>query len=275
MPVHPRTFATLHRLRHLVRRARWAGDLRTLRRLYRPTPGLQPLTIRFAGQRCRFWVRGGTIDASLAEMIIREDSEYRLPVDLAPGVIFDAGANIGATSVYFALRYPNARIFAFEPLPENLDVLHRNLEPFSDRATIIPMGLGERPGTFTYHYSDDPYNLGGGTFYRIGCDRQRSVRLPVTTIADVCQRLEIDRIDLLKLDAEGAEFDILRGMSPDMLGEVRAIVGELHSVRDWDACRLLDPTHQLGMSKRFDRACYPFVAIRRPTPPASPCRLAA
>lgn len=249
--------------RLFAHRARWAGDVRTLRRLYRPQPGLQRITARVAGVKQPFWVRGGTMDATIAELVLCDASEYRVPVDIEPEVICDVGANIGATSVYFALRYPNARIVCFEPLPENLDVLHRNLAPFADRVTIVPAGLGARPGTFTYHYSDDPANLGGGTFCGIGCDAMRSVKLPVTTLADALRACGVDKIDLLKLDAEGAEHGILLGTRRDVLANVEVVIGELHGVNDWEVCELLSGTHQLSMNKALGRSCFPFVAVRK------------
>lgn len=266
-PFSPR--ATFAAARRFVDRARWAGDLRTLRHFYRTTEGLQRLSVRFGGGRVPFWVRGGTLDAQIASRIIRDDSEYRLPIDCEPSVIFDVGANIGAASVYFALRYPEARIFAFEPLPENLDVLHRNLEPFGERVTIVPMGLGNRSGTFTYRYSGDSLNPGGGAFRGVGCDADRSVRLPVTTIADVCRTSDIDHVDVLKLDAQGAEHAVLQGMSRAMLARVEVVIGELHGVEDWALCQLLDRSHRIGLHKRLDRARCPFVATRRAQPVAS------
>lgn len=260
--------AALAATRQFIDRARWAGDLRTLRHFYRTTEGPQRLSIRFGGDRVPFWVRGGTLDAQVASQIIRDDSECRLPVESEPSVIFDVGANIGAASVYFALRYPNARVFAFEPLPEHLDVLHRNLEPFGERATIVPMGLGDRPGMFPYRYADDPLTFGGGMLQRAD-HAPRPVRLPTTTIADVCRTSGIDRIDVLKVGTSGADLALLRGMPRAMLGRVEVVVGTLRGDDAWPVCQLLERSHDVGLSKRLGEVRHSFVAVRRPQPVAS------
>ncbi len=67
-------------------------------------------------------VRGGTLDAAIFEQILCDGSEYRLPGEIEPEIIFDIGANIGASAVYFAARYPEVKVYCFEPLPEDVDV---------------------------------------------------------------------------------------------------------------------------------------------------------
>jgi FkbM family methyltransferase len=249
--------------RQLLHRLRWTADWASLWRCYRSVPGVQRLRVRFGGRVYPLHVRGGTLDLAIAQQIFCKDSEYRLPVDVSPRVIFDIGANIGAAALYFAARYPEAQIHCFEPLPDNLELLERNLAPFGSRVRIIPKGLGEREGVFSYCFSDDPRNFGGGTFQQVGCDPRRRIELPVTTLAAYCQAEGIDRIDVMKLDVEGAEYAVLRGVPADLRASIGVIVGELHGVEDWALCQLLSPTHELTLSKRLGRSCYPFTAVRR------------
>jgi FkbM family methyltransferase len=253
---------TINRFRSRRADRRWAGDRRTLRQLRRPTPGLHHLRVRFAGHNIPVTVRGGTMDLHLARQILRTDSEYRLPVHLAPRVIFDVGANIGMTALYFALTYPAARIYCFEPLPENVELLIRNTLPFADRITVIAKGIGERDGSLPYYRSNDPRNFGGGTFHRIGCDAAHPMLLPVTTVAQVCKELGIENIDVLKVDCEGAEMSVLRGTPRHILATTQAVIGELHGVEDLEVIRTMSETHRVGVNKRFDRKCYPFVALK-------------
>jgi FkbM family methyltransferase len=211
----------------------------------------------------------------LARQILCQDSEYKLPVPIDPRVIADIGANIGLTALYFAVTYPNARIFCFEPLPENINLLRLNTAPFADRITIIPKGLGQHEGVFTYHLSDDPRNFGGGAFHDLGCDPARSRHLPVTTLHQACRELHIHRIDLLKIDTEGAEWPVFRGAPPHLIENCQAIIGELHSNNDQDLLSSLSHTHHLGYSKTFHQNNYPFVAIRKQPPHLAATRLAA
>lgn len=244
----------------------WAADLPTLLALRRRGKGVRLLHVRVGNHIIPVHVRAATYDTQRARMILCDESEYRLPERIghrSPEVIFDIGANIGMTTLYFAAMFPKARIVCFEPLPENLALLEQNVAPLGDRVTIIPKGLGKCEGSFTYQMSDDPANFGGGTFHGVSCDRSRTIELPVTTISRVCDQLEIHQVDLIKIDTEGAEWSILDSTPTWLLERCHTIIGELHGVNDLDVLQLLERTHRLGYSKRIDRHAFPFVAVQR------------
>ena len=52
-------------------------------------------------------------------------SEYFFPNQLNPKIIFDIGGNIGITAVYLASIFPDAKIYTFEPLPDNFEILKK------------------------------------------------------------------------------------------------------------------------------------------------------
>jgi len=263
------------RVSQFVHRAKWSGDLATLIRFYRPVSGSYPIRARFNGGSYTLHVRGGTLDAAIFEQIVCDGSEYRLPVGIEPKIIFDVGANIGAAAVYFAARYPQAKVYCFEPLPDNIELLRRNVAVFGDQVTVVPVGLGEAPGTFEYRPSDDPANFGGGTFHGVGCTDVDSLSLPVTTLAAFCRENRIEQIDVMKIDTEGAEWSVLLGMSPQMLAGVSVLLGELHGVDDGKVISALSSTHELGYDKPISRSCYPFWAVKRPDQQAAGQCLAA
>jgi len=246
---------------------RWAGNWATLRHLIHAKTGLIDLRVRFQGATLELCVRGGTLDTQIAREVLCNDSIYRLPVKINPRVIFDVGANIGATALYYATVYPQAHIYCFEPLPENLELLRKNTACYSDRITVLPVGLGDHEGVFDYHRSNDPANLGGGTFFGVGCNPQRSIKLQVRTMASVCRELEIKSVDVFKLDAEGAELSALRGAPAGMVQQAQAVIGELHGIGDFELLQWLSHTHDVGIDKAFNRPCYPFVAIRQQAQP--------
>ena len=252
----------VHQLRRWRDDWRWAADWNTLARLHKPVAGLQELTVRIAGKSAKVWVRGNTLDPQLARQILCDDSEYKLPVPLQPKVIFDIGANIGLTTLYFASLFPEARIVCFEPLPENLELLRKNVAALGARVSVIPQGLGDREGTFSYHPSNDPKNFGGGTFQTLGCNRSQTIFLPVTTLRKVCADLNIKEVDLIKIDTEGAEWDVLQGTAPELIENCSVIIGELHSHHDSDILAKLGRSHLLAYSKPLHRHAYPFVAVR-------------
>src|SRR6266404_4664431 len=65
------------------------------------------------------------------------DLEYDFPLAKSPSVIVDAGANVGFASVFFARKYPNARILAIEPETSNFALLKKNVQEYPN---VIPIG---------------------------------------------------------------------------------------------------------------------------------------
>ena len=61
---------------------------------------------------------------------------YPIVKDFNPKLILDVGANLGATSMFFAINYPNARIFSFEPTEMNFRWLQKNTEGFKNITRI-------------------------------------------------------------------------------------------------------------------------------------------
>lgn len=224
---------------------------------------VRDVRVRFRGRKLNVRIRRGTTDADLVGMILRGDEMYRLPPSVQPGVIFDVGANIGVSALYFALTYPNAHIYCFEPLPDNLELLRHNTAPFQDRIHVVPYGLSDRSGKFEYHMSDNPLSFGGGSFHRVGHDPQRKLILPVAAVSQAMAGLGVQQVDLFKIDTEGAEWSILRSIPDAIRAGAQAFLGELHGVDDWQCCNLLDRTHAIGVHKDFTRRCFPFTAIRK------------
>jgi FkbM family methyltransferase len=220
-------------------------------------------------------LRPGTTDEHLVGEILHREGMYRLPDSIKPRVIFDVGANIGIAALYFACVYPEAQIYCFEPLPENLQLLRRNVAPFGSRIVVVPAGLFDAQGSFEYHMSDNPQSFGGGTFCGIGDDPNRVLHLPVVTAAAAMQTLEVEHVDVFKLDTEGAELPILKGVPDAVRRNAQAYIGELHGKGDWEVCQWLTQTHVVGVQKRWDRRCFPFLAVRKDLAPASSLPAAA
>lgn len=157
----------------------------------------------------------------------REYPALRLP-DGPPHVILDIGANIGATAVYFRASYPSARIFCYEPSPENFVWLAANtrglvgVEAFPygllDRETDCQLFSGESQCA---QHSIIP---NGGTTSRYEQVRLRSA-------AQEMRDRGISEVSLLKIDTEGCELPILRSLLTT-LKRIDTIAVEYHSEED-------------------------------------------
>lgn len=151
------------------------------------------------------------------------DEEYALD-GLDPRTIVDLGANIGTASAWFRDRYPNARIVAVEPDPQTFTKLERNLA--GDRAvTLVNAAVTDETGEVELFHPPG-YSIASSLNAARDDAGASSTRVRACTLDELWTELGLDRVDLLKLDVEGAELDVLAGFT--RLDLVGAIIGEAH-----------------------------------------------
>ncbi|MBT6296362.1 MAG: FkbM family methyltransferase [Nitrospina sp.] len=178
-------------------------------------------------------------------------SEYYLPEKLNPKIIFDIGGNIGITSIYLAKLFPDSLIYSFEPMPENFEILQKNISQYKN-IRAFNYGLGSKNGSFKVYLSSDPENYGGISFYpdAHGNQEKSYISCEVKNVNEIINDLEVESIDLIKIDTEGAEYDILSTLKVDILRGTSWITGELHGNRDFE---LLDYLDSIGFSISFKK----------------------
>jgi FkbM family methyltransferase len=136
--------------------------------------------------------------------------------------ILDCGANVGLASLYFKRQYPDARITAFEADPELAALCARNLASNGAAdVTVEAVAVWSESGTVRFQREGADSGAIEGTSAGL---RAAAVSVPSLRLRD---RLATERIDLLKLDIEGAELAVLTDCAP-ALGNVNAIVMDLH-----------------------------------------------
>lgn len=138
-------------------------------------------------------------------------------------VIFDLGANVGVAALYFRLRYPGATIHCFEPDPENVRRLRLQAAVLGD-VRIHEEALWSSKGTLNFYI--DPHR-GSCSSVWPASGRQRTVQVQTRTLDSVLEEENIEVVDLLKFDIEGAEEEVLT--ASDRLGQIHVLYGELHA----------------------------------------------
>jgi FkbM family methyltransferase len=200
------------------------------------------LSLRTPNGEVPFTVFGTKDGASHATSILEGHTYPRMGFLQNVKTVVDVGANVGAASLFFALSFPQANIFAFEPFPDAYRLMVENLSRFPqirtfgfgllDRETRAPMFVSEH----------DPVT---NSISKSSLNSNRSQEIVLREAMAVLTELNLDTIDILKIDTEGCEVPILRSLKP-LLPRVRAIYLEYHD--DADRSRIdsiLGETHLL------------------------------
>jgi FkbM family methyltransferase len=151
----------------------------------------------------------------LGEVFVQ--NEYDIALDGSPKTILDLGANVGASVLYFRRRFPSARIVAIEAGPGLVPILRHNTRELD--AEVRHAAVTERAGMAYFQEATESWE--GTTTIADGSPGVETV--PSVTLDSLLS----DPVDLVKVDIEGAEFDVLP--SCERLDRVSAMVGEIHS----------------------------------------------
>ena len=209
--------------------------------------------------------RSSTSDMTLIYEILLQSkykSEYFFPQEINPKIIFDIGGNIGITAIYLAKLFPDAVIYTFEPLKENFDILEKNIQCYQN-IKAFNFGLGSKNGNFKVYLSNDSENYGGISFYPdpIGNKVESYVLCEVKNINDIIKNFNIESIDLIKIDTEGAEYDILTSIEEEVLRSASWVTGELHGNRDFELLNYLEGLgFSIALNKEIDNRLFMFNA---------------
>jgi FkbM family methyltransferase len=143
--------------------------------------------------------------------------QYRREEGPDPTTILDLGANIGASAVFYRLLYPAARIVCVEPDPAIVPVLTENTRSIG--AEVVHAAVAGSAGEVLFFPSPQSW---AGSIVRDGGEGE--VRVPSVTLDELIERYAPD---LIKIDVEGAEYDVFA--SSTKATTARVVVGEIHS----------------------------------------------
>lgn len=187
-------------------------------RLFPRSPVGWPLMVKVRNSYAVVRVGAGSDATVFREIFFDRCYDLSLPEDAR--AIIDVGANVGYSTVWFALRYPEARIWAYEPDPANLARLRRNVRG-RDRIVVCTEALSGISGTRALH-SGGGRGMSSSLYPREGL---KPVLVPTIALDEAVARAG-GRVDIVKFDIEGAEHEVFHA-SHD-LSMVRVFIGEVH-----------------------------------------------
>jgi len=198
----------------------------------------------------------------LYEEIFTDECYLRHGIVLEEGdTVLDIGANVGLFSLFVQSRCPGARIYAFEPAPPAFDVLRANLAAHAPSAKAFNAGVSDKAGTATltvygkasvfsgFHpeEQDDRASLQAVVSNMLRREAKEGETLeeyagelvadrlerteyacPMLSVSEFIREQGLERIGLLKIDAEKSEAAILAGIREEDWAKIDQLVIEVH-----------------------------------------------
>jgi FkbM family methyltransferase len=228
------------------------GLLRTMTlgvRLGARMGGPGALHVPFQGRDLRFVLPDLAALQAFAEVFHRGDYHGSPPT---ASCVLDLGANVGATALFFRSLYPAARIICVEASPQLVPILRENTRGLG--VEVLGVAVAPTSGQVTFYES--PESFAGGL---------SSEGTPVTVTAVTMDELLENRPDVVKLDIEGAEFDVVP--TATKLRHARVYLGEIHAAHeDERTAELLLAFEGFDVESRGDGMFTFFTAYRRAEP---------
>ncbi|MGJ9412757.1 FkbM family methyltransferase [Aeromicrobium sp. CF4.19] len=161
-------------------------------------------------------------------------------------VLVDIGAHIGCFSLDFATRHEGARVHCYEPTPSTGRYLSRNVEQngLADCVTVHHQAVAAASGVLVM--ADNGAGSGHNGVLHLGEEGAVSIEVPSVSLEHVLREAG-GEVDVLKMDAEGAEYDIVLNASPDVWAGVRRVVMEYHALPGHDFEELRARLEQSGL----------------------------
>jgi FkbM family methyltransferase len=201
-----------------------------------------------------FWFRQGTSDVQVIRQIFVR-REYQFLESLKDvHTIADLGANIGGAAAFFLNLFPQAQVVAMEPAPENFQVLELNLAPYGQQTKPVQAAV--------WPTSTDLQLVRG--HFRDKLDWSNQVKPAEDKTADIIRGITVpellaeaqqDKIDLLKIDIEGAEKELFTG-DTSWLSQVRNLCIEIHDERCRQAVMNAFKSYQFQVENRQETSLF-------------------
>jgi FkbM family methyltransferase len=174
-------------------------------------------------------LRLDTSDSQTFEQIFI-DKKYESPnLPASAHTILDLGANIGLATVFFGIKYPEASILSVEPDDSNCRLTIDNAAALGSRVRILQAAAWTNDGLINLHSEgEDGLPLGAWGIQvsgRVGANNKTAKCASVRTLIDAAN---FDRVDILKIDIEGAEQEIFSQGAEEWLPRANLVIVDAH-----------------------------------------------
>ncbi|MBL0884021.1 MAG: FkbM family methyltransferase [Chitinophagaceae bacterium] len=152
-------------------------------------------------------------------------------------IVVDIGANAGFFDFILLSKLPNAQIFAFEPMPANIERLKKTVSQnqwLEKCIFLYQMAVTGKQQSHLDIYMEDTNDnqVVASIFSGFNKSNTKAIRVESISLTEIFVKNNITSIDLLKMDCEGSEYDILYNTTPDLIQKIKRMVIEVHDIDD-------------------------------------------
>jgi len=156
---------------------------------------------------------------------LQYDIKYNLK--FTPLNIIDCGANVGYSCLYFAESFPDATIIGIEPQKDNFKQLQKNVKKYSN---ITPINSAIWHYNTSLAIKDEEESSASFEVKEHTSHNEADLSLQSVTIKELMDKYNMPTIDILKIDIEGAEYNIFANDPHIWLDKTKCLIIELHDL---------------------------------------------
>jgi len=170
-------------------------------------------------------VRAKTTDRGIVTSVMLLD-EYKIEKTRFSknATIIDIGGQIGVFSIFASKKA--SKVYVFEPTEKNFQMLKNNIKinKLQNKISAFKYAVSDKKKAIKIYLSED--NTGGHSAYGNG----KYEKVEAVSLESVFEKNKIEKCELLKLDAEGSEYDILYSLPPKYFARIIHIYMEYHDI---------------------------------------------
>ena len=172
----------------------------------------------------------------------------QVPGDIDPKWILDVGANIGDVSLAALKTYPGCQVICFEPVGETFETLKNRVAPYKDRIKLFNQALSDSNGVgeinITSFHGANSIAKQSRTHSRLNphVSEIGKEKISLVRLDDVAHQFEGCKIDIMKIDVEGHEYEVIQGGVNFIKDNVDTIIIEASLMRyeSWERQSIVD-----------------------------------
>src|SRR5258706_7399098 len=189
--------------------------------------------------------------------------------------VVDIGANAGYFDFILLSKIDKARIYAYEPMPANVALFRHTIEMnnLGNHIALLPMAVTGTPQSHLDLFVEDAgrNTVVASVFDGFNDSNTQKISVPCIPLSDIIEGNNLKKIDVLKIDCEGSEFDIIYNTPVELIKRADLITVEVH---DMDADKnnityfnfYLQSIGYQTMHSQINGFCHALTAIKVPSP---------